>query len=91
MQSILHSERAERIGQILTDWREVMNTTRAASSESKQPSLLQAAPLVYVVDDDVSVRESLELLIRCEGWQPELGPLRLGCRQRNLSQLSLLA
>jgi FixJ family two-component response regulator len=27
--------------------------------------------IVFVVDDDVSVRESLELLIRCEGWQPE--------------------
>jgi FixJ family two-component response regulator len=26
---------------------------------------------VFIVDDDVSVRESLELLIRCEGWQPE--------------------
>jgi FixJ family two-component response regulator len=30
-----------------------------------------AAPIVFVVDDDLSVRESLELLIRCEGWQPE--------------------
>jgi FixJ family two-component response regulator len=29
-------------------------------------------PIVFVVDDDVSVRESLELLIRCEGWQPEV-------------------
>ena len=28
-------------------------------------------PIVFVVDDDVSVRESLELLIRCAGWQPE--------------------
>ena len=28
-------------------------------------------PIVFVVDDDVSVRESLELMIRCEGWQPE--------------------
>ncbi|MBV9211350.1 MAG: response regulator transcription factor [Acidobacteria bacterium] len=28
-------------------------------------------PLVFVVDDDVSVRESLELLIRFAGWQPE--------------------
>ncbi len=28
------------------------------------------APIVFVVDDDVSVRESLESLIRCEGWQP---------------------
>jgi FixJ family two-component response regulator len=28
-------------------------------------------PIVFVVDDDVSVRESLEALIRCEGWQPK--------------------
>ena len=28
--------------------------------------------VVFVVDDDVSVRESLELVIRSEGWQPEL-------------------
>jgi len=33
--------------------------------------MMYAAPIVFVVDDDVSVRESLELLIRCEGWQPE--------------------
>jgi len=31
-----------------------------------------ATPVVFVVDDDVSVRESLELLIRNAGWQPEL-------------------
>lgn len=31
----------------------------------------QATPTVFVVDDDVSVRESLELLIRSAGWQPE--------------------
>jgi FixJ family two-component response regulator len=30
------------------------------------------APTVVVVDDDVSVRESLELLIENEGWQPAL-------------------
>jgi FixJ family two-component response regulator len=28
-------------------------------------------PIVFVVDDDVSVRESLEALIRWAGWQPE--------------------
>ena len=28
-------------------------------------------PIVFVVDDDVSVRESLELLIRTEGWEAE--------------------
>ncbi len=30
-----------------------------------------ATAIVFVVDDDVSVRESLELLISCAGWQPE--------------------
>jgi FixJ family two-component response regulator len=37
--------------------------------------LIEAVPdvtsIVFVVDDDVSVRESLELLIRTAGWQPE--------------------
>ncbi len=28
-------------------------------------------PIVFIVDDDISVRESLELLIQTEGWQPE--------------------
>ena len=30
-----------------------------------------AMPVVFVVDDDVSVRESLELLIQSAGWCPE--------------------
>jgi FixJ family two-component response regulator len=29
---------------------------------------------VFVVDDDVSIREALELLIRNEGWKPEVFP-----------------
>jgi FixJ family two-component response regulator len=29
-------------------------------------------PIVFVVDDDISVRESLELLIQNAGWRPEL-------------------
>ena len=33
--------------------------------------MLQVTPIVFVVDDDVSVRESLELLIRCQAWQAE--------------------
>src|SRR6266705_5291205 len=33
--------------------------------------MTDATPTVFVVDDDISVRESLELLIRCAGWQPE--------------------
>ena len=31
-----------------------------------------ATPIVFIVDDDISVRESLELLVRHEGWQPQL-------------------
>ena len=27
--------------------------------------------IVFVVDDDISVRESLQLLIQCEGWHPQ--------------------
>jgi FixJ family two-component response regulator len=30
----------------------------------------QDSPFVFVVDDDISVRESLELLILSEGWNP---------------------
>ena len=33
--------------------------------------MADSQPIVFVVDDDVSVRESLELLIRLRGWQPE--------------------
>lgn len=31
-----------------------------------------ASPVVFVVDDDISVRESLEALLRHEGWQTEI-------------------
>jgi len=50
----------------------MMTTTAIALGQelglSPMPS---ATPIVFVVDDDISVRESLELLIRSEGWQPE--------------------
>jgi FixJ family two-component response regulator len=35
-------------------------------------SMPDPTPIVYVVDDDVSVRESLELLLRWAGWQPKI-------------------
>src|SRR3569623_466913 len=38
----------------------------------KPRSLQHETPVVFVVDDDVSVRESLELLIRFANWKPEL-------------------
>ncbi len=33
--------------------------------------MVHTAPIVFVVDDDISVRESLESLIRAGGWLPE--------------------
>jgi len=49
-----------------------MNSARTFGHASKPSPSLPATPIVFVVDDDVSVRESLELLIRCAGWEPEL-------------------
>jgi FixJ family two-component response regulator len=34
-------------------------------------TMADVTPAVFVVDDDISVRESLELLIKTAGWQPE--------------------
>jgi FixJ family two-component response regulator len=48
-----------------------VNVAHILGQELKSRLEPAAIPIVFVVDDDVSVRESLELLIRCEGWQPE--------------------
>jgi FixJ family two-component response regulator len=45
------------------------NTTRRLPRLLGMPA---TRPTVVVVDDDVSVRESLELLIQNEGWEPAL-------------------
>jgi FixJ family two-component response regulator len=34
-------------------------------------SIPKVSPVVFVVDEDITVRETLELLIRSEGWQPQ--------------------
>ena len=47
-----------------------MGSLSARGGESRRAPDPQA-PVVFVVDDDVSVRESLELLIRSAGWKPE--------------------
>ncbi len=46
-----------------------------------------ATPIVFVVDDDVAVRESLETLIGSAGWQPET----FACAQEFLSCPRVLA
>src|SRR5580700_2797352 len=42
-----------------------------AADDIRSSPMLHTTPIVFVVDDDISVRESLELLIRFAGWQPE--------------------
>ena len=48
-------------------------TNSSFPRHTSRPGLIvrDPIPVVFVVDDDVSVRESLELLIRSAGWQPE--------------------
>lgn len=49
-----------------------MNLARALGHKVGSSPMSDGTPIVFVVDDDVSVRESLELLIRCKGWQPDI-------------------
>jgi FixJ family two-component response regulator len=48
-----------------------MSSSGNASSESRASLISRRTPVVFVVDDDISVRESLELLILSADWQPE--------------------
>ncbi len=48
-----------------------MNLARTLGYEVGSLPMSTGTPIVFIVDDDVSVRESLELLIRNQGWQPE--------------------
>jgi FixJ family two-component response regulator len=49
-----------------------MSGVNAPGHVSRLSAKPEAAPIVFVVDDDISVRESLEALIRDEGWRPKL-------------------
>jgi FixJ family two-component response regulator len=48
-----------------------MNSANASFHESRSSLMSRDTPIVFVVDDDISVRESLESLIRFAGWQPQ--------------------
>jgi FixJ family two-component response regulator len=48
-----------------------MNPISAFCDEERTLLVPNASPTVFVVDDDISVRESLEFLIRDGGWQVE--------------------
>src|SRR5271154_5324426 len=47
-----------------------MNAARTLRYEVGALPMSSAIPIVFIVDDDVSVRESLELLVRDENWKP---------------------
>jgi FixJ family two-component response regulator len=49
----------------------IMNSARALGHVVEALPMSNVTPIVFIVDDDVSVRESLQLLIQNEGWEPE--------------------
>src|SRR6202022_2519859 len=48
-----------------------MSLASAVGHDARSAPMSHATPIVFVVDDDISVRESLELLIRNAGCAPE--------------------
>ena len=48
-----------------------MASVRVPEQEAGTASLAHVTPIVFVVDDDISVRESLEALLQCAGWETE--------------------
>jgi FixJ family two-component response regulator len=54
----------------ITPVRYEMNSASASVDESQSSLISRDTPIVFVVDDDISVRESLGSLVRFAGWQP---------------------
>ena len=48
-----------------------MNVAQAFGHQLGLATIPNFTPIVFVVDEDISVRTSLELFIRSEGWEPE--------------------
>lgn len=51
--------------------KDAMSSARAHGSAMRTLPASNIIPVVFIVDDDVSVRESLELLVQHENWKPE--------------------
>ncbi len=64
-----------------------MRSASATRHASVSSPLSRGAPTVFIVDDDISVRESLEALVHCAGWQPET----FACAQAFLARPRVLA
>jgi len=48
-----------------------MSSAHAFSHQLAIPSIPNVTPIVFVIDDDISVQQSLEKVIGRQGWQPE--------------------
>jgi len=48
-----------------------ITTTTSEYTPSRTSHAASATPIVFVVNEDVAVRDTLELLIEASGWQPE--------------------
>jgi FixJ family two-component response regulator len=51
-----------------------MQWRKVANDRMVPPTKSEATPIVYVVDDDISVREALEALIEFSGWRAMVFP-----------------
>jgi FixJ family two-component response regulator len=51
-----------------------MSSAPVPNVTSQEAADGRRTPIVFIVDDDVSVRESLEPLVHSAGWQPETFP-----------------
>ena len=49
-----------------------MNSVRTFGHSVGVSPMSTMMPTVFIVDDDISVRESLEVLVRTENWNPEI-------------------
>src|SRR4051812_15100200 len=68
---ILRSKRIEPWGNFGPLRRCRMLSPRNSGRAVESGRMSKVRPIVFVVDDDVSVRESLDLLIETEGWEVE--------------------
>jgi FixJ family two-component response regulator len=48
-----------------------MRSAEISDREQETVIMSDSKPVVFIVDDDISVRDSLELLIQNEGWRPK--------------------
>src|SRR5262245_49463931 len=55
-------------------WRWAAMYMYQATNAGRPATMPRNVPVVFIVDDDISVRSSLELLVRSAGWQPETFP-----------------